>query len=288
MIVGSLTRDRVSTGTTHRWQIGGVVWFAGTTMARMGIRTRVVTRTAAKDQELAEALRLAGVEVWLTPSPETTVFFNRYETPDADDRVQQVTGLAEPIGPADLREALEDAELAYLGPLHPSDLSDGAIAAVLARRPPWIALDVQGYTRKIEDGRVVGEVDPRLLSVMESCDVVKASEPEARLITGASEASRAALDLAASRPGIEAVVTSGINGVYVAKHRDILHQAAVPLQVEDATGAGDIFFAAYLARRLEGLPMAEAAQFGVELAARRLGDPARTLTLSPEHGLALE
>jgi len=281
VVIGSLTEDQVVHDGTRTRQIGGVVWYAGTTLARLGVKTRVVTRTASKDHELGKALEAAGVEVRLGSSAQTTTFVNEYTAKIQDGRTQRVLAMADSIQASDLEEALTDADLVYLGPLHPTDLSDGALSLVRRKASISLALDVQGYTRFVQNERVLPRLDARLPSLLDACDVIKASEEEACLITGLSDASSAAVNLARSHPCLEVVVTCGAKGVYVAQQEIISFVESKNIVVSDPTGAGDVFFASYLAHRINQprLPRSAAAEFATNFTARWLVDPDRNAML---------
>ncbi len=237
-----------------------------------------MTRTAPEHHGLADALRSADVEVWLGTSAQTTTFTNHYTTQNPHERKQLASALADPIEAGDLSRALADADLTILGPLHPKDLSDGVLAAVQQQRPALLALDVQGYTRSLSDGHIVPKLDDRLKSLLAVCDVIKASQDEACMITGIRDPERAALHFARSHSPLEVVVTCGTNGVYVAQQGNVHFEPAVPVDVPDPTGAGDVFFAAYLAQRLKG-DSPDAAAFAVRFTAERLDDPERSVRL---------
>lgn len=279
VIVGSLTRDRIEAHRHVQECIGGVVWHAGTTLAKLGIKTCAVTRIAAVDRELAVALLDSGVQVRWHRSAETTTFANSYFDDNPNERIQYATALADPIETEELLRALVDADLAYLGPLHPRDLADDFPGVFCTYRPPIVALDIQGYTRAIRKGCVVPSVDDRLFSVLHVCDVIKASEEEARLLTGSCEPPDAALQLASSYPGLEVLVTCGGNGAYLVQHGKIHYEPAVRVDVPDPTGAGDVYFASYLGRRLSGASIEVATKFAAKFTAERLVDPSRTLAL---------
>lgn len=270
IIVGSLTRERIEIGGRVLQGIGGVVWHAGTTLADLGVRTGVVTRIATADEDLVAALQAAGVEVTWHTSTQTTTFLNRYAADELDKRTQFVMALAEPIQPVELIKALGNADLAFLGPLHPEDLADDIASVFGYRRPLIVAIDVQGYTRLIRDGAIMAGLDHRLPDILAVCDVIKASQDEAQLITGSPDAEEGALKLARSCPGREILVTCGARGMFAAYEGKIHHEPAVPADIVEPTGAGDIFFAAYLAKRLENAPVGAAAAFAANFTARRL------------------
>ncbi|MDJ0958109.1 MAG: PfkB family carbohydrate kinase [Arenicellales bacterium] len=279
VVIGSLTEDHVICDGTHVRQIGGVVWHAGRTFVRSGVETRVVTRTAPRDYEFGKALEAEGVKVWSRPSSQTTTFVNEYTAKTSDERTQRALALADPIEPSDLLEALADADLVYLGPLHPADLSDNTLSLMSEKPPSCLALDVQGYTRFVQNEHVLPRLDIRLLPLLDVCDVIKANEKEACLITSTSDPASAVVNLACSHPSMEVVVTCGAKGVYVAQSEAINFVESKKTDVYDSTGAGDIFFASYITHRLNGFLALRAAELATDITAGWLVDPNRNVIL---------
>jgi sugar/nucleoside kinase (ribokinase family) len=261
-------------------RIGGTVWHAGLTLSRLGFPVRVVTRLAEAEREIAAALVEAGIEARITPSRTTTVFHNTYGG-GWDDRSQTVAAVAEPITADCLSPALAHGGLCYLGPLHPDDLSAEAVATVRRLKGPRVALDVQGYTRRIVAGRVVPEVAPELFPTLAFADVVKANAAEACLIAETRDPAEAIHRLAAGREGTEILVTDGAAGVHLSFSGEVRYEPAVELGDVDPTGAGDIFLAAYLAGRLLGEAPWTALDLAVRHTAFCLAQPVHDGLLTP-------
>ncbi len=274
-VTGSITRDRIRTRRGSAERIGGAVWYAGSTFVQLGMSTRAITRFAIADAFIEEALQRAGIEVLQRPSLRTTTFVNDYTVPGDVDRKQEVLALADPIRIDELRAGLNQCDLVYLAPLHPDDISDAALTMVVEEKTFTIALDVQGYTRAIVAGKVEARVDSRLSYLRSACDVIKANASEARILTGSTDPSKAAVDLVSARNRLESVVTCGSDGVYIASGKILHFQPVVELDIDDPTGAGDIFFAAYLVPRMQGKSIGSAARFAAKFTARSLRDLTR-------------
>ncbi len=131
----------------------------------------------------------------------------------------------------------------------------------------------------MQNERVLPRLDGRLPSLLDACDVIKTSEEEACLITGLSNASNAAVKLARSHPCLEVVVTCGAKGAYVAQHEEVSFVESKNIVVSDPTGAGDVFFASYLAHRINGTLTRRAAELATDFTARWLADPDRNAML---------
>jgi fructokinase len=106
--------------------------------------------------------------------------------------------------------------------------------------------------------------------VFPACAVVKVSEEEAALLTGEPSPERAAAWLTGQGVTL-ACVTLAERGALLRRGDDLLHVPAEPVQVVDATGAGDGFVAGLLAA-LCGLGPPEALDRGALVRAARLAN----------------
>jgi fructokinase len=86
--------------------------------------------------------------------------------------------------------------------------------------------------------------------VFPACDLVKVAEEEAALLTGEPSPEGAAAWLSGRGVAL-ACVTLGDRGALVRRGEDVLHVPAEPVEVVDATGAGDGFVAGLLAALCE-------------------------------------
>ncbi|SDG44878.1 Sugar or nucleoside kinase, ribokinase family [Limimonas halophila] len=262
LAAGPVTRDRiVALDGSVREQPGGSAFYAAAVHARLGLTTALLTQVAARDRrELLAPLDGLGIRFLVRPAHATTRFTN---TLTEAGREQAVPRLAPPLKP----EAFEQLAAAaiQLGPLTRDDIPPATVTAA-RERCTWLALDVQGLTRRVAAGRVRAcrGVSAEALA---RADILKADAAEARLVTGWRDPRHAVRALASMGRG-EAVVTLGANGALVAAGGQV--QPVPPVDagaVADTTGCGDSFLAGYLARRLRGDAPWPAARFAGAVAA---------------------
>ncbi|MGH6943250.1 MAG: PfkB family carbohydrate kinase [Geminicoccaceae bacterium] len=263
-LIGHVVRDLNSIGGADLPpRPGGAAYYATMVYRRLGLRTAVVTRVAAPDEDLLlSELRTAGVEVINLPIGHSTTFRNIY-LPD-DVRIQRVDQVAAPIALSDIPEL--DARIWQLGPLTDRDLDP----LILARGAPpgsALAIDVQGLTRTLVDGEVRPAAPAASLEHLRNVEVLKADDGEILTHTGARS-----VDAAASRvraAGVrEALITLASRGAMIYAGGPRLDIAAVPPRRKvDLTGCGDTFLAAYMARRLGSDDVRECAEFAAVAAA---------------------
>jgi sugar/nucleoside kinase (ribokinase family) len=263
-VIGSATMDRIVLADRAADKIGGVAVYAGLTFRKHGLETAVLANIAAGDLRHFRVMEEAGLRLVAGPTAATTRFVNR-ET--AGGRVQEMPAAADPIRRVDALAAMHSIRHIHLGPLHPDDIHPDLLAYV-KRGNYFVSLDAQGYVRRIRNGRVEAAVSQRLGEVLSFVDVVKASEEELRLILEWSGTDVRTLQARFGFGGM--LVTAGAGGGYLAgQNGEVTRYDSVRAEaVEDPTGAGDVFFAAYLAgRRHEGWTEAEALAHAARIAA---------------------
>jgi sugar/nucleoside kinase (ribokinase family) len=177
---------------------------------------------------------------------------------------------AGPISSAQVKPFLATVRHFHAGPLHPDDIDPQAVA-LMAESKKLVSLDVQGYLRRAVNGRIVPGLSEGLEEALHCAHIIKADEGELTLM----------LDhFRESLPGFlkrfridEAVITRGSRGASVwTRTGEGCHFAAEAVRRPVSTvGAGDVFFAAYLAAHVyRKLDIDLAAGFAAGVAARQV------------------
>ena len=152
--------------------------------------------------------------------------------------------VCEEIGSNDI-EDLPDAAL--ITPII-GELTEGAVEAI---QSDVLALDPQGFLRRLrEDGSI--EFQPwRDRELLGSLDVLKASADEVKLITGESDPRRGIEKIRRFGASV-AVTTLGHEGSLVAVGGRPSLVPAYDSDLRDSTGAGDVFLGAFMSEYLRG------------------------------------
>ena len=267
VVVGSVTIDTIieNRGTADR--LGGVVTYGGLTFQRLGIPTAVVTNIAEEDRAVVEILAAQGLTVRAGTSAHTTRFVNRSE---GDRREQHMPEAADPIRAEQVKPFAREVRHFHAGPLHPGDIELHALEW-MASSKCLVSMDVQGFLRRADNGRIVHAVSEHLEEVLRLVHIVKADEEEMALMLHRFRM---------SLPGFmhhfridEAVITRGSRGAGVwTRAGEGYHFGAEPVRRPVSTvGAGDVFFAAYLAGHVyRRMDIEMAASFAAGLAAKQV------------------
>ncbi len=265
LVLGSMSFDVNWIGTRSLRKLGGVVTYAGLTARRLGFEVGVVTSVGWDDHHALDRLGRDGVVFHARIGAASTRFVNSFQ---GNRRVQRLDSVADPIRARDLPEIAGSTVL--LGALHPGDIAADVLDRLESFEGPVVA-DLQGWVRRVEGREVLPGASPELERVLRRASVIKADPDELAVALESLGCDEAAL---CERFGVEElVITAGRRGGHIrlAGGGIVEYAAAEADPANDTTGAGDVFFAAYLAARsVRGLDAAAAAREAAAVAARQV------------------
>ena len=247
--LGHYTKDTIVLPHETKIVDGGAFNYGARVAVKMGLRTAVITRLAQEDFEVVEDLTRMGVEVFATPTAQSTSLKLVYPTRNLDQRTVYNVGSAGAFTPAEV--APVQARVFHIGASIRGEVPLEVIEA-LAQKEARISLDVQGFLRVSRGGELVHEDWPEAAQVLELVDVLKADAVEAEVLTGRTDLQEAARALAELGPN-EIVLTHGKGVLVFADGR--FHAAPFwARRMKGRTGRGDTCTAAYLGKRLTASP----------------------------------
>ena len=262
--LGHYTKDTIVLPHETKTVRGGAFYYGAHVVVKMGLRAAVITRLAEEDFGVVEDLSQMGVEVFATPTAQSTNLRLVYPTQDLDHRSVYNVGFAGPFTPAEV--APVQACTFHIGASVRGEVPPEVIEA-LAQKETRISLDVQGFIRVNRGGELVHEDWPEAAQVLGLVDVVKADSVEAEVLTGRSDLREAAKALAEFGPR-EVVLTHG-KGVLVYADDRFYAAPFRAREMRGRTGRGDTCIAAYLGKRLTA-PPAQATIWAVALTSLKM------------------
>lgn len=244
MMIGHFAKDRLVVDGSGEISSGGAVYYGSVALRRIGVRVAVVTRLHPDDFPRLDEMMQEGVEILATPAPETSGIENIYDSADMERRICIPLGFAGPFQ----RDEIPDlsARAVLVVPIIAGEV-DLSLLRYLAQRGP-VGLDVQGFTRFREPGRLVSRPWPDMAEGLALVTYLKVDRAEAELLTGQTDLRAAARELAAYGPR-EVVVTQS-SGVTVYADGKIHESPFTPRSLAGRTGRGDTCFATYVGKRL--------------------------------------
>ncbi|WP_044560538.1 carbohydrate kinase family protein [Azospirillum sp. B4] len=238
---------------------GGTAANVACAAARLGLPTAAYGRIGRDDGDgeflVADFHRFGVATPWVRPvdGPCATALILVRER-DGEKALVYAPLPGWPLEPATLAPALEQSRVVYAMPY---DLAEFEAVSRLARTAgTLVAIDVEA---------AVAPGPGRLAALLPLTDIVFFNEGGFRAATGLPPTPDHARALLNQGPGL-VVVTLGARGAIAVRNGETVIQPAFPARMVDATGAGDCFNAAVLARLLNGDDLAEAMRFAAAAA----------------------
>lgn len=245
LLIGHVAVDLTPAGK----QLGGTVSYAALTAKAMGLRVGIVT-SAGEDAPLH---LLDGIQIFNLPTEQSTVFEN---VKTGHGRKQTLHHQAAKISFEHIPQVWRDAPIVHLAPIAQE------VAPAIAGQFPssWVGVTPQGWMRGWDEKgsvfatawenseQVLGQVGGVVMSLEDinrDLELVEWMAHHTRLLC----------------------LTEGADGAVLHWHGDRRRYRPIKVEEVDATGAGDIFAAAFFARLRDTRDPWEAARFATHLAA---------------------
>jgi sugar/nucleoside kinase (ribokinase family) len=264
VVIGHYTKDTIVSSSGTRLVNGGAFNYGAHVAARMGLKVAAVTRLAQEDRATVDELEELGVDVYVTYTPESTCLRLVYPTANPDERVIYVTSTAGPFTPIEVKDI--SAKAAVIGPSMRGEVTEEVIDTLKANNER-ISVDVQGYIRILDDGKLVCADWPEKESILAKVDVLKTDAVEAESLTGEKDIRKAAQMLADMGP--KEIVLTHRDGLLVYADGSFFEAAFYPKELIGRSGRGDTCISSYMAARLNASP-AEATIWAAAVASLKM------------------
>ena len=243
-VIGHIAIDKVIDETGQRLQLGGPPSYIALSFGILGDKIHAVSKIGDDiSEDFRGQISNLGINAgkMIIDGAETTRFILDYTK---ESRVLGVESVCEKIGFDDIGD-LPDAAL--ITPII-GELTESAVEAI---QSDVLALDPQGFLRRLlDDGSI--QLQPwRDRELMGRLDVLKASADEVKLITGESDPRRGIEKIRRFGASV-AVTTLGQDGSLVAAGGRPSQVPAYDSDVRDSTGAGDVFLGSFMSEYLRG------------------------------------
>jgi sugar/nucleoside kinase (ribokinase family) len=248
--IGNYTKDTIVTSAGTRHVDGGGFNYAAFAAVALGCRVAAITRLAAEDMRVVEALERAGVAVFAETTPSSTLMRLEYPTANVDERVLTAAATA---GSFTMDQVRGVEARAFV--ISPSIRGEVPVEVMeeLRRKEAIISADAQGFVRVRDAHGVLHHREwPERDQVLALVDILKVDAVEAESLTGESDIRRAASALA--RLGPREVVLTHRNGLLV-HAEDGFHEAEFhSASLVGRSGRGDTCLGSYVGARLSAQP----------------------------------
>lgn len=260
LVIGHLTIDQTPEGP----RLGGTAAYAGRMAQALGLRVGIVTSWGAE----VSLAPLASIPVASFPTDQSTIFENVYTE---HGRIQYLRNTAPKLDYYLVPEPWRQAKIVHLGPVAQE------VEPSLVRNFPAALLGVtpQGWLRSWgPDGRVHAAEWPESSFVLQRAGAAVISVEDV-------ENDEERIDEMAASCHVLAV-TDGPGGAVLYWNGDVRRFRAPQVEEVDATGAGDVFAAAFFSRLYTTRDPWEAARFATQVSAISVTRPGLAGIPTPE------
>ncbi len=242
-VVGHVAIDHIITRSGERRQLGGPPTYVSLITNLVGVPLTAATKVGGDfPREYASELAMRGLDIRgdVVPSAKTTRFVLDYT---GAERGLGYESLCAPIEPRDV-EGLPDASI--LAPI----VGEIPVETLRAIKSKVLALDPQGFVRKLEPGGSISIRPWRDVELLSRLSVFKASERELRLVAG--EGGWTGLEQLVGLGVKVAIETRGGEGANIRHAGGRMIVPAYSGETVDTTGAGDAFIAGFFSAYASG------------------------------------
>ena len=270
VLVGNAGRNEMHRfdGTTEPI-LGGPLFQSALATTWSDKRIAVVTRLAAADMDLVDALRAAGLTVFAREASETTRSHIYYLSEDVDHRRHVLEKTA---GPFSLDDLLPIGEgFLHLVGHNRIEFPLDFMAGIRERGFPF-SVDLQALVRRpdLATGEVFYEDYPHKREVAAMADKLKLDSVEGELLTGTSDLEAAAVQF--EKWGTPEIMITSAAGALVRHRGKSYFERFSSRNSSGRTGRGDTVFAAYLIRRMD-YGVTDSLKFAVALTSIKMETP---------------
>jgi len=246
--------------------LGGVPFFSALAAVCTGKKIAVVLKLADRDRSYLDVLREKGVDVYTSPSPESTSYRVDFLSANVDERVISRMAWCGAYSVDDLAE-IEPTILDLCG--SDSDLFTLDFVHDISRKGFRLALDMQAFVRMVdpETGVVALRDIGHKQELAGIADKLKLDVAEAECLTGTSDIEQAAIQFEGW--GARETMVTRSDGVLVRHSGKSYFEPFTNRSVEGRTGRGDSTFSSYLAWRLDH-DVPESLKFAATLASIKM------------------
>jgi len=248
--VGNYTKDTIITASGTLHADGGGVTYSAHAAHTLGRKVAAVMRLAKEDFHVVRSLEEAGITVFATETPSSTLMRLEYPTENPDERILTVAGTAGSFTPDQVRDV--DARAFVISPSIRGEMPIETIRE-LRSKDALISADAQGFIRvRRPDNRLEHVTWPEQKDVLALVDILKADVVEAEALTGEADMKVAARALAAQGP--REIVITHRDGIVVLADGQFFEAEFHAQSMLGRSGRGDTCVGSYVAARLEHPP----------------------------------
>ena len=255
LLLGPVSKDTIIRRNQKTHSVGGAVYYQSKVLSGLGLNYKAAVTLAVEDKDI---LNFFPDKNSILPifKEDTVKFENNYYDENPNHRFQRSNAPRIPITKEDISKIFSKmngkCNGILLGPLLPSDIPLETVLELSKKNIP-IYLGLQGYLRQFDGCEISLEPLSEIKKLLNLVDILFLDEKEARAVGNPEDnLSEIARKLSLNGPE-EVIITCGSRGsiIYSGEKRTAFKiMPYAPTKLNDPTGLGDTYMAAYISRKL--------------------------------------
>ncbi|TFH37709.1 MAG: hypothetical protein E4G99_01790 [Anaerolineales bacterium] len=247
--IGNYTKDTIVSPAGTQFVDGGAVNYAAHAAAHLGLKTAVVSHMATQDKRVVDKFKEAGIDCFVTYTPQSTCMRLEYPSTNPDLRQLSVTSTAGAISAEEITGLM--AQAAVIGTSLRGEVGQD-VFRTLREKDMLLAADMQGFVRVLQDQALVHAPWNEMEATLAYVNILKSDAVEAAFLTGETDIHKAAHIF--HQMGVGEIVLTHKDGLLVYADGEFNEAGFYPAKLNGRSGRGDTCLGAYVAMRLSKPP----------------------------------
>ncbi|HML05730.1 MAG TPA: PfkB family carbohydrate kinase [Methanobacterium sp.] len=251
-LIGPIAEDTIIKSNSSYKSPGGAVFYQSNILSNLKINTNAIVTISGDNRNLLKAFP-SDINIIPFYVKRNTKFQNIYYDNNPNHRIQKASIPKNPIELKNILNQINNSSAFLLGPLCPYDIPLKTIEDLSKLKKP-IYLGAQGYLRHLQGDKILLKPWHGFEKFLKFIDILFIDENESSIILGEKHSLEETAKKLSSFGPEEVIITCGNRGsiIYSSKLAKIYKIPAFkPQKIEDPTGLGDTYMAAYAARKVE-------------------------------------
>ena len=270
VILGHIAKDIIEIDGKSHDSLGGAVYYGGVAGSHMGLKITVITRLNEVDFDILNVFKKNGISYYAYPSEQTSGLKNIYSSKNMEYRDYEPLGFAGIFRKEEIPEI--NTKFFVIGPIIAGEVDLELLEYVKSKYPRNLCLDIQGFMRFREDGRVFYSTlsQKEKKQTISNINVLKLDQTEAEILTNQKTITSAAKNLI--QFGAKEILITHERGISIFT---LIKSFFFPWKNTSSmgrTGRGDTAFISYLGSRITKDPE-QSLKFATALTSLKLEAP---------------
>ena len=270
VILGHIAKDIIEIDGKSHDSLGGAVYYGGVAGSHMDLKITVITRLNEVDFDILNVYKKNGISYYAYPSEQTSGLKNIYSSKNMEYRDYEPLGFAGLFRKEEIPEI--NTKFFVIGPIIAGEVDLELLEYVKSKYPRNLCLDIQGFMRFREDGRVFYSTlsQKEKKQIISNINVLKLDQTEAEILTNQKTIASAAKNLI--QFGAKEILITHERGISIFTLTKSFFSPWKNTSSVGRTGRGDTAFISYLGSRITKDPE-QSLKFAAALTSLKLEAP---------------